>query len=89
MYKKTPTCHISDIATSARRISQTKPTISKSTSDPFHGRYKMDSHDDTTVTVKNCVILKYTEQSCDVAPFYDKYTPMKDVPVVSAATGYK
>ena len=33
--------------------------------------------------------MKYTYCSCDVAPFSDKYTPMKDVPIVSAATGYK
>ena len=40
------------------------------------------------MTGKNCVILPYTDRSCDVGPFSDKYTPMKDVPIVSAATGY-
>ena len=33
-------------------------------------------------------IIKYTDQSCDVAPFSEKYTPMKDIPIVSAATGF-
>ena len=62
--------------------------ISKSNSYPFHGRCKVDSRVDTTVTGKNYVVLKYTDLSFDVAPFSDKYTPMKDVPIVSAATVY-
>ena len=37
---------------------------------------------------KNCAIACYTHCSCDVAPFSNKYTPMKDVPIVSAAIGY-
>ena len=37
---------------------------------------------------KNCVILRYTDLSCDVAPFSDEYTLMKDVSIVLAATGY-
>ena len=87
MYENTPTCRISDITILASRISQIKRTISKSTSDPFYGRCKVDSHDYTTVTGKNCVILKYTGRSCDVALFFDKYTPMKDVPIMFDATG--
>ena len=54
---------------------------------PFHGRYEIDSHSDTTVTGKNCAIIKYTDKSCDVAPFSEKYIPMKYIPIVSAATG--
>ena len=87
MYDNTPTFRISDITTSDCRISQTKRTISKYTSDPFFGRCKIDSHSGTIVTGKNCVILKYTD-SCDVAPFPKKYTPMKDVTIASAAKGY-
>ena len=70
MYENTPTCRISDIGTLACRISQTKRMIIKCTSDPFHGSCKMDSHADTTGTSKNCVILKYTDCSCDVLPFF-------------------
>ena len=88
MYENTSTCRISDISTSARIISQIKWMISKSNSYPFHGRCKVDSRVDTTVTGKNYVVLKYTDLSFDVAPFSDKYTPMKDVPIVSAATVY-
>ena len=48
----------------------------------------MDSHADTTVAGRNCAIFKYTDIRCDVALFSAKYTPMKDVPIVSASTGY-
>ena len=55
---------------------------------PFHGRSELDSHADTTVAGKNWVILRYTDRSCDVAPFSDNYTPKKDVTILSTATGY-
>ena len=55
---------------------------------PFHGRRELDRHANSNVAGKNCVILCYTDCSVDVAPFSDKYTPMKDVQIVSAATGY-
>ena len=48
----------------------------------------MDSHADKTVVGRNCAIIKYTDRSCDVSQFLDKYTPMKDVPIVSASPGY-
>ena len=71
-----------------RKISLTKRTISKIMEEPFHGRCELDSHVDTTVAGKNCAIIKYTYRSCDVSPFSEKYTPMKDIPIVSAATGF-
>ena len=80
---------LSDIKTSERQISQTQRVVNNNKEDtPFHGRSELDSHADTTVAGKNCVILLYTDRSCDVAPLYDKYPPMKDVPIVSVATGY-
>ena len=69
-------------------MSSTKRTIIKIVGEPFHGRCKLDSHADTTIAGKNCAIIKYTDRSCDVAPFSEKYTPMKDIPIVSAATGF-
>jgi hypothetical protein len=47
-----------------------------------------DSHADTFVAGKNCVPLHYTDRSCDVQPYSDDYKPMKNVPIVTAATGY-
>ena len=86
---KQPKRILSDITTSERRISQTQRVVNTNKEDtPFHGRSELDSHVDTTVVGKNCVILCYTDRSCDVDPFSDKYTPMKDVPIVSASIGY-
>ena len=56
--------------------------------EPFHRRFELDSHADTTVAGENWSIIKYTDQSCDVEPSSEKYTPMKDIPIVSAATGF-
>ena len=86
---KQPKRILSDITTSERRISQTQILVSAKKEDTlFHGISELDSHADTTVAGKNCVTLCYTYCSCDVASFSDKYTPMKDVPTASAATGY-
>ena len=80
---------LSDMKTSERRISQTQTVVSYNKEDtPFHGSSELDSHSDTTVAENNCVVLCYTDRSCGVAPFSNKYTPMKDVPIVLAATGY-
>ena len=68
-------------------MSSTKCTISMIVVEPFHGIYELDSHTDTTVEGKNCAIINYTDRSCDVAPFSEKYTPMKYIPILSAATG--
>ena len=65
-----------------------KNTISKIVGEPFHGRCELDSHADTTASVKNCAIVKFMDRSGDVAPYSEKYTPMKDIPIVSAATGF-
>ena len=80
---------LSDITTSEIRISKTQRVVSANKEDtPFHGRSELDSHSDTTMAGKNSIILHYTDCSCDQATISDKYTPMKDVPIVSADTGY-
>jgi hypothetical protein len=47
-----------------------------------------DSHAGTFVASKNCVILSFTDRMCDVQPYSDDYAPVKNVPIVTAATGY-
>ena len=59
-----------------------------SESEKVHGRCELDSHADTIVAGANCVVLTYTNNSCDVMPYSDEYEPMKSVPIVKAATGY-
>ena len=78
----------SDIQTLEIKRSSTKHTISKIVGEPFHGRYKIDSHAETTISGKNCTIMKYTDRSCDVSPFSEKYTPMKEIPKVLSSTGF-
>ena len=91
-HKKTHKTHrdrnTSDIKTLERKISSTKRTISKILGEPFHGRFELHSHADTNVAGKNCAIIKYMDCNCDVLPLSEKYTPMKDIPIVSEATGF-
>ena len=54
----------------------------------FHKRCELDSHADTTTAGKKFSIIKYTDQSFYVAPFSEKYTPMKDILIVSEATEF-
>ena len=65
-----------------------KRTISKIVGENFHGRCELVSHADTNAAGKNCEIIKYMDRSCDIAPLSEKYTPMKDIPLVSEATGF-
>ena len=76
------------IQTSQRKISLTRRTISNIVGEPFQGRWKLDSNTDITVAVNNWAIIEYTNQGYDIAHFLEKYTPTKDIPIVSAATGF-
>ena len=52
------------------------------------GRLEPDSHADTMVAGANMLCLVFTGQTCTVKPFTDKYEPVVDVPVVTAATAF-
>jgi hypothetical protein len=54
----------------------------------FTSTVEVDSHADSFVAGKNCIPMNYTERSCDVQPYSDDYAPVKNVPIVTAATGY-
>ena len=56
--------------------------------DKFYGCSELDSHADTIVAGKNCIVTKYTTKTCEVSPYSDAYESVKNVPVVQAATGY-
>ena len=65
--------------------------ISKVTKTPQHnlikyGKTELDSHADSIVAGSNCCIMHYTNRECDVSPYRDDYTPIKNVPIVQAAT---
>ena len=56
---------------------------------PIYGRrLELDSHADTFVTGRNCSIMNFTEQICDVMSYSDDYRPKEGVPICQVATGY-
>ena len=38
----------------------------------FDGRCELDSHADTFVAGRNCILMHYTERVCDVMPYSDE-----------------
>ena len=54
----------------------------------YNGRVELDSHADTFVVGRNCLIMHYTKRVCDVMPYSDKYESKTAVPIVTAATGF-
>lgn len=87
-----PAFRISSFKAFAHRVSRISQARISGTLTYEHAGYvsttEADSHADTFVAGKNCVPLHYTERSCDVQPYSDDYEPMKNVQIVTAATGY-
>ena len=54
----------------------------------FDGRVELDTHADTFVAGRNCLLMHYSERVCDVMPYSDEYEAKKSVPIVQIATGY-
>ena len=54
----------------------------------IHNRMELDSHADTVVLGRNCVIMQYTGRECDVSPYTDTYAAIKGVPIVTGATAW-
>ena len=55
----------------------------------YTGRSELDSHADTMVAGRNCIIINYTDRTCTVSPYNEEeYKPVTGVPIVQAATGY-
>lgn len=54
----------------------------------YNGRLEVDSHADTFVAGRNCMLMHYTERVCDVMPYSDDYEAKTQVPIVQAATGF-
>ena len=53
---------------------------------PTEGCIELDSHTNTIVLGKNCVILSHTGRSCEVMPYSNTYDTITDVPVITGAT---
>ena len=79
---------IAPVRSGDRRTISSARNTQNTSNESVYGRSELDSHADTTVAGRNCTPIWHTERSCDVAPFSDTYQPMKDVAIVSAATGF-
>ena len=55
----------------------------------FDGRVELDTHTDTFMARRNCMVMNFTERVCNVMPYSDDYEPKKGIPIAQAATGYK
>ena len=49
---------------------------------------ELDSHDDAIDARRNTNVLLHTDKVCKVSPYTDDYESIKDVPIVTAVTGY-
>ena len=78
---------ISAHVSSTRR--STTRNVSRVQSDcTVYNRMESDSHADTAVLGRNCVILGFTGRECDVSPYNDTYQSITGVPIVTGATAY-
>ncbi len=76
---------IAPVSSSVRR----KISSSKSFGKSFvigYGRCELDSHADTIVARRNCVVLGYSGQEYDVSLYRDDYQSMTNIPVAQVAT---
>ena len=89
--KYTINCSICSIKSSCRRniSSASSSKIAHDNSKTIYSRFELDSHADSIVTGANCCIMHYTSRECDVSPFRDDYSPIKNVPIVQAGTAYQ
>ena len=49
---------------------------------------ELDTHADTFVAGRNCIILGYSERVCDVLPYSDEYEAKHGIPFVKVAMGF-
>ena len=62
--------------------------MARSEASTVYNKMEMDSHADTAVLGRNCVILNYTGRECDVSPYTDSYEAITGVPIVTGATAW-
>jgi len=94
-YKSTPGSKLQSIfklkVTKYYRASRVQSKVYKEDSKMpavYDGRMELDSHGDTFVTGRNCLLLQYSEQICDLMPYTDDYEAKTTVAFGQIATGY-
>ena len=88
MYCNRVTCRIISAHVSSLRRHKSRIVSRVRSNSTTFGRMELDSHADTVVLGKNCVILAYTGRECDVSPFTDSYESINGVPIVTGATAW-
>ena len=81
--------HISAYMSSKRRVVSSNTSIPTRGTMPKHGHCELDSHADTIVAGSNCTLISRTGKECDVSPYREDYTPITNVPIVTAATAWQ
>ena len=61
-------------------------TVTSSSSKVHYGQCELDSHADTIVAGKKCIVLSYTGKECSVVPYQDGYESTDNVPIANVAT---
>ena len=79
---------ISQIVTYNRKIKQLDVTSAPRHYESYVGLTELDTHADTIVAGKNTIVMSYTDKVCEVSPYSSDYESVKDVPIITAATGY-
>jgi len=84
-------CSISAFSSQKRRICSTQCDHNNLSDTHLitYAKTELDSHADSIVAGSNCCIMHYTNRECDVSPYRDDYAPIKNVPIVQAATAYQ
>jgi hypothetical protein len=80
--------HIAAYVSSTRRMNTWDVSRVRNDGSTVYSRLELDSHADTIVLGRNCVILSYTGRECDVSPFTAAYNSITNVPIVTGATAW-
>jgi len=82
---------ICDFITTDRRDCPERKISATSREDQYkvhHGRIELDSHANTIVFGKNCVVLAFIGRGCNVSTYTDTYDSIKSVPIAKAGTAW-
>ena len=64
-------------------------TVTSSCSRVHYGQCELDSHADTIVAGKNCIVLSYTGKECSVVPYREGYESTDNVPIANVVMAWK
>ena len=79
--------HISTLVTGCRRISSSARKVQ--TNAITYGKCEMDSHANTIVAGRNCVVLNYVGKECDVHAFSDSHDAIQKNSLAPVGTAWQ